>query len=196
MNKLDIQQDNGSAPPSAAATTSAPAPAPEKIAKTPVARSRPAAAAKPKPAAKLKPAAKPKSAAKPAASKAAAVKKQPVRAKAKPAVAANASRAKKSPVPAIKTLAHPAAANAKPVAAAKEKVKKAKLVRDSFTMPEAEYEVLSQVKKACLKAGISVKKSELLRIGVALIKQLDAARLKAVLDTLLQLKTGRPKKIT
>src|SRR4051812_28675260 len=32
----------------------------------------------------------------------------------------------------------------------KEKTKKAKLVRDSFTMPEAEYAVLGEVKKACL----------------------------------------------
>jgi len=40
-----------------------------------------------------------------------------------------------------------------------DKVKKAKLVRDSFTMPEAEYAVLGQVKRACLKAGVEVKKA-------------------------------------
>lgn len=76
----------------------------------------------------------------------------------------------------------------------KEKVKKTKLVRDSFTMPEAEYAVLSDVKKACLKAGIAVKKSELLRVGVALIRQLDTAKLKEELDRLPVLKAGRPKK--
>ena len=69
-----------------------------------------------------------------------------------------------------------------------------KLVRDSFTMPEAEYEVLGQVKKACLKAGFEIKKSELLRIGVALISQIDLATLQNVLAGLPQLKTGRPKK--
>jgi len=67
-------------------------------------------------------------------------------------------------------------------------------VRDSFTMPEAEYAVLGQVKKAALKAGFEVKKSELLRIGVALISQIDLATLKNVLAGLPQLKTGRPKK--
>ena len=67
-----------------------------------------------------------------------------------------------------------------------------KLVRDSFTMPEQEYAVLGTVKQACLKAGFEVKKSELLRIGVALLGQLDIAALRAVLGSLPQLKTGRP----
>ncbi|MGI4717142.1 MAG: hypothetical protein ACRYGO_15155 [Janthinobacterium lividum] len=66
------------------------------------------------------------------------------------------------------------------------------LVRDSFTMPEQEYAVLAEVKGACLRAGIDVKKSELLRIGVALLGQVDIATLKAVLAALPQLKTGRP----
>ena len=83
---------------------------------------------------------------------------------------------------------------AAPVVAPKEKPKKTKLVRDSFTMPEAEYAVLGEVKKACLKAGVDVKKSELLRIGVALIRQLDVARLKEILADLPTLKAGRPKK--
>ena len=79
-------------------------------------------------------------------------------------------------------------------AAAKDKARKEKLVRDSFTMPEQEYAVLGQVKKACLKAGFEIKKSELLRIGVALISQIDLATLQNVLAGLPQLKTGRPKK--
>ena len=66
------------------------------------------------------------------------------------------------------------------------------LVRDSFTMPEQEYAVLAEVKQACLRAGIDVKKSELLRIGVALLGQVDIATLKSVLAALPQLKTGRP----
>ena len=100
--------------------------------------------------------------------------------------------------PAAKAVAKPAAAKKAPAAKAaavvKEKARKPKLVRDSFTMPEAEYEVLGQVKKACLKAGFEIKKSELLRIGVALISQIDLATLQNVLAGLPQLKTGRPKK--
>ncbi|MDB5764881.1 MAG: hypothetical protein JWQ21_3876, partial [Herminiimonas sp.] len=49
--------------------------------------------------------------------------------------------------------------------------------------------------KACIKAGFEVKKSELLRVGVALIQKMDTARLKEVLASLPPLKAGRPKKI-
>ena len=75
-----------------------------------------------------------------------------------------------------------------------EKVKKAKLVRDSFTMPEIEYAALSEVKKACLKAGFEIKKSELLRIGVALVRKLSLAVVKQELGALAPLKPGRPRK--
>jgi hypothetical protein len=153
-------------------------------AKATPAKTKPAAA-KPKAAAPVtKPVAR--QTAKPVA-KPATVKPLPV--KAKPAASGkNAAAAK--PAQAAKTQAKPAAA----VPAEKEKAKKIKLVRDSFTMPEAEYEVLGQVKKTCLKAGVEIKKSELLRIGVALIRRLDVASLKGVLATLPQLKSGRPVK--
>jgi hypothetical protein len=72
-------------------------------------------------------------------------------------------------------------------------VKKPKLVRDSFTMPEAEYAILGDVKKACLAAGIEVKKSQLLRIGVALLNKLEPASLKKQIAALTPLKAGRPK---
>lgn len=77
----------------------------------------------------------------------------------------------------------------------KERPRKAKLVRDSFTMPEAEYAVLGEVKKACLKAGYEVKKSELLRVGVSLIRAMDIVALKDVLAALPPVKAGRPKKV-
>ncbi len=75
-----------------------------------------------------------------------------------------------------------------------EKIKKPKLVRDSFTMPEAEYAALGEVKKACLKAGFEVKKSELLRIGVALVRKMALAVLKQEVGALAPLKPGRPPK--
>lgn len=76
----------------------------------------------------------------------------------------------------------------------KEKLRKPKLVRDSFTMPEDEYIVLGDVKKACLKAGVAVKKSELLRVGVSLMRGLDIETLKGLVSALPALKAGRPKK--
>jgi cell wall-associated NlpC family hydrolase len=79
------------------------------------------------------------------------------------------------------------------VGGAKDKIKKTKLVRDSFTMPEAEYAVLGDVKKACIAAGIEVKKSQLLRVGLVLLKKTDIASLKSLIEGLAPLKAGRPK---
>ncbi|MFJ1469028.1 hypothetical protein [Massilia orientalis] len=141
-----------------------------------------------------------KTAAKPAAKKAVATKAAPakkVAAVKKAAVApAKPVRAKAAPTPA-KVAREAARAIAAPVKATRAKAAPAPaarplLVRDSFTMPEQEYAVLATVKQACLKAGFEVKKSELLRMGVALLGQLDTASLRAVLDSLPQLKTGRP----
>ncbi|NUT61817.1 hypothetical protein [Herbaspirillum sp. C9C3] len=127
--------------------------------------------------------------AKAAAPKPAAVKKPAVkpatRAAAKPAAAAPAAA---KPEKKVEKIAKPEKTD-KPV-----KAKKVKQVRDSFTMPENEYAVLAQVKKSCLKAGVEIKKSDLLRIGVSLIKNLKIAELKDILGSLTPLKVGRPKK--
>ena len=159
----------------------------------PRAKAAPAKAAKPvaKPAAKpAARAAKPAVSAKPAAVKAGkAGLKSAVKAAAKSLAAPPAGRAARkgaapkaaAPKPAAVAAKRDAPASARPV-----------LVRDSFTMPEQEYAVLAEVKQACLRAGIDVKKSELLRIGVALLGQVDIGTLKAVLGALPQLKTGRP----
>ena len=79
-------------------------------------------------------------------------------------------------------------------ASAPDRAKKQRLIRDSFTMPEVEYQVLGHIKKQCLSGGIEVKKSELLRIGVALLGRLDRAALTAELERLVKLRSGRPRK--
>ncbi|BBB61391.1 hypothetical protein UNDKW_3118 [Undibacterium sp. KW1] len=132
-----------------------------------------------------------------------ALKKTPV----KPAVVAAGKKVVSKPADEVKVAAKapvkaPVRAKlaarqpeAKPVAdVVVEKVKKAKLVRDSFTMPESEYAALGAVKKACLKAGVEVKKSQLLRIGVALLSKTDVPALKKLIAGLAPLKAGRPKK--
>ena len=169
-------------------------------------KAAPAKPAAKAPATRAVKAATPKApAAKAPAAKASAVKTAAVKAPAKAAVKAPAKPAAKAAPkvvakPPVKAARKPAAKPAAQAGAApddseagRDKVRKAKLVRDSFTMPELEYAVLGQVKKACIKAGFEVKKSELLRIGVALISQLDMATLQKVLTSLPQLKTGRPK---
>ena len=73
-------------------------------------------------------------------------------------------------------------------------VKHAALVRDSFTIPGDELQLLADAKKKCLKAGIDIKKSELIRIGISLVYGLGLSRLKKEKRALQPIKTGRPKK--
>lgn len=74
------------------------------------------------------------------------------------------------------------------------KVKKAKLVRDSFTMPEFEYALITALKKRCLNAGVSAKKSEILRVAVINLSKLSDNSVLAAVRRLEVIKTGRPAK--
>jgi hypothetical protein len=129
-----------------------------------------------------------------AAKKATAPKKTSAKTAKKKTPDAAPSNAKKPVAADEKASKRAAPASKSKAAAPAEKPKKTKIVRDSFTMPENEYQVLRDMKKACLKAGVEVKKSELLRIGVALIKSMDPAGVKAAAARLAPLKAGRPKK--
>lgn len=71
---------------------------------------------------------------------------------------------------------------------------KIKVVRDSFTMPQSDYDLIAQIKQKALTAGLHVKKSELLRAGLHVLAKLSAAQLKQNLVSLEKIKTGRPKK--
>jgi hypothetical protein len=75
-----------------------------------------------------------------------------------------------------------------------EKPKKIKMVRDSFTVPKNELNVLGDLKLRALSMKVNVKKGELLRAGIkALAAMSDAAFLDS-LKAVPTLKTGRPKK--
>jgi hypothetical protein len=73
------------------------------------------------------------------------------------------------------------------------KLKKPKLVRDSFTMPENEYAVIAALKKRCVAAGVPAKKSEILRAAIANLAKLGDSGLLAAIKRLDVIKTGRPK---
>ncbi len=74
------------------------------------------------------------------------------------------------------------------------KTKKMKLVRNNYAMPEAEYARIAEVKKRLLGMGVELKKSEVLRAGLAVLAALNDAELKAVSARVERIKTGRPKK--
>jgi hypothetical protein len=74
------------------------------------------------------------------------------------------------------------------------KAKKVKLVRDSYAMPENEYAQIGELKKRLATMSVDVKKSELLRAGVAVMAALNDAELKRVMARVERIKTGRPAK--
>lgn len=90
------------------------------------------------------------------------------------------------------------AVDATPASVAKEgkpkRTKKEKVVRDSFTMPRSDYEKIVALKLKCLDAGVSTKKSELLRAGLLLLEAAPLKRLLAAVAAVETVKTGRPAK--
>jgi hypothetical protein len=90
----------------------------------------------------------------------------------------------------------PATVRRKSESAAKpdNKPNKMKMVRDSFTMPETDYSQLEQLKKRCLRGGVHVKKSELLRAGLLALASLSDTALFKTVAAVEKLKTGRPAK--
>ena len=103
-------------------------------------------------------------------------------------VAAKKVAAKKVARKVARKVASPAP---QPVVAPKpEKVKR---VRDSFTMPRADFDLIDQLKDRALGFKRPAKKSELLRAGLQVLQGLTDAQLLAALGALTPLKPGRPK---
>lgn len=105
--------------------------------------------------------------------------KRPVRAPAGKALAKPVKA-----VPAAKKAAAPAKPSPEP---------KPKLVRDSFTMPKAEYAVIEQLKRRATALKRPAKKSELLRAGIKALSTLSDEALLTALQVVPTIKTGRPK---
>lgn len=125
----------------------------------------------------------------PAAKSAAAKTTKPVKklAPVKPAPVPAAKSPKSKAKPLSKALV-------KPKAEKTDKVKKPKLVRDSFTFPKTEYEVLDALKQRAVKLAHPIKKSELVRAGIKAIAGMTDATLLQALKAVPTIKTGRPKK--
>ena len=106
----------------------------------------------------------------------------------KPTAAAPAKvAAKAKPVVKAKPAAKPA-----PVKTAK--VKKPKMVRDSFTMPKPEFAVLDVLKARASKLAHPTKKTELIRAGIKALAAMSDAAFLAAVKAVPNLKTGRPAK--
>jgi len=136
-----------------------------------------------------------KPASKPAATAAATPKaaaKAPTKASTKAPVKAAVKTAK-----ATKTAAPKAEASASSVTSTDKKLpkeKKIKMVRDSISMPKAEYSALDSMKLRAGKLGMPVKKTELIRAGIKALAALGDAAFANAIKSVPSLKTGRPSK--
>ena len=119
---------------------------------------------------------------------------------AKPRAAAPAPKPVAKPAP--KPVAKPAAKTVKAAAPRARpalpdklpKPPKAKLVRDSFTMPQSDFALIAALKDRALGFKRPTKKSELLRAGLQALAGLNDGALQGALNALAPLKPGRPKK--
>ena len=155
------------------------------------AEAKPAAAAKAKPAkpavAKAAPAKASKAKATPKTAKPSTDKPAAAKPPASTPVKAAAPKLPKAPkAPKAPKPAAPKKAEAKPA--------KIKMIRDSFTFPEADHSQLAALKKRVVALGQDVKKGELVRAGIALLTALDDKALLGAVTKVDRLKTGRPKK--
>jgi hypothetical protein len=110
---------------------------------------------------------------------------------------ANQSRNGSHKAPAVVAKAAKSAAPEKrkstPEAAPAQPPKKDKLIRDSFTLPREDFELIAALKDRALDFKRPTKKSELLRAGLQALAKLDPPALRAALEALRPLKAGRPK---
>ncbi len=109
-------------------------------------------------------------------------------------LAARPAAKKPAPKPAARPATPTQAPVETPAQTPAQTPKKAKLVRDSFTMPQVDFDLIGVLKERALGFKRPVKKSELLRAGLRALAGLNDAALQAALNALPPLKPGRPRK--
>lgn len=75
---------------------------------------------------------------------------------------------------------------------AKEPSKKERVIRDSFTLPSRDYELITAVRQRCLNSAVNVNKSEVIRAGLHALMEMREEDLLDLVNNLEKIKTGRP----
>ncbi len=70
-----------------------------------------------------------------------------------------------------------------------------KVVREAFTIPEAEHAQIEAIRAGMLSGAVAVSKSEVIRAGLLLLAESDETARHAVFERLERVKTGRPKTV-
>jgi hypothetical protein len=69
-----------------------------------------------------------------------------------------------------------------------------RVVRDSFTLPTDDYELIAAIRQRCLGAAVNVTKSEVIRAGLQALMAMPDAKLLKQVSNVEKVKSGRPKK--
>lgn len=122
--------------------------------------------------------------------------KSSIKADAKPRQATRQAALKPPSKMPVASRAESSAKPAKPPLLADAKPTKSKqpLVRDSFTMPAADFDLITSMKERAIRLMRPAKKSELLRAGLYALAVLNDTKFRSALNALTPLKPGRPKK--
>jgi len=68
-----------------------------------------------------------------------------------------------------------------------------RVIRDTFSMPVGDYELLDLLKARALGLGIAINKSELIRAGLRLLNELPESDFRKSITRVDKVKPGRPK---
>lgn len=70
--------------------------------------------------------------------------------------------------------------------------KKERVIRDSFTLPSGDYDLIAATRKRCLGSAVNVTKSEVIRAGLHALMEMSEEDLVRLVSSLEKVKTGRP----
>lgn len=97
------------------------------------------------------------------------------------------------PTKAVKKAEAPKQAKQVKPAKADKPGKAAKVIRDSFTMPQSDFAIIDRIKLRAIEWKQPVKKSEVLRAALHALEALGDAKVRALLAALEPIKKGRPR---
>jgi hypothetical protein len=68
-----------------------------------------------------------------------------------------------------------------------------KLIRDTFSLPADDYELIALLQQRCLQSAVSVMKSELVRAGLKVLHAMSDEQLIQAVEKVEKLKRGNPR---
>ncbi len=67
-----------------------------------------------------------------------------------------------------------------------------RVIRDSFTLPSADYKLIGELRARCLRSATNATKSQIIRAGLHALEQMPTDELLKLISSLPKVKTGRP----